>query len=264
MSFYMFRLSRIRVIHTRDERQDDDIVAFAVLVNEVTRGKGSAFFPLMVAGTSSPTSAVPPRNGKNISRAWDAGPFQIAPGDAVKVVYSGTNIHDNDDITLQTEQQDKIQLKILDGLVTTAAGAVGGPLGAVLGGVLGLITDPVGTLIGFTSPVRCNGLVFVEGKQFTGDGLDRLPMAPLAPEPEGTLNPQWPAATFTDVLTDAATHDSKCGDVAATEVTLHIFRLPFVRVRELFAQRTRLSPARGLRQAAPPGEVSLKARLGIL
>jgi hypothetical protein len=265
MAFYVFRLAEIHVISTRDLRQDDDIVTFAVLVNEVTRGRASALFTAMVAGASLAPSVLPPRNGKNINRQWDVGPFQIAAGDAVKVIYSSTNIHDNANITLETEQQDKIELKILDEIVTVAAGAVGGPIGAVLGAALGAITDPVGTLLGFERPVRCNGLVFSEVKLFTGEGLDRLSMAPLSPTVNHPAPPKWPAAAFTDVLTDAATHDTTtCGDVASTEVTLHVFRLPFVSVRRLFTERNNLSPSNGLRQANPQGEVSLKARLGIV
>ena len=260
MGFYLFRLARIRVLQTRDPHQDDDIIAFAVLVNEVTRGQGSGFFPLMVSGTSLDPSESPPRNGKNISPAWSIGPFQLAPGDAVKVIYSATNIHDNKKLGLETEQENKIQLKILDAIASAAVGAVGGPVGAVVGAALGAITDPVGTFLGFESPVRCNGLVFSEGKHFTGDGLDRLPMGPPRPTPDMPA----PPAAFTDVLTDAATHNTEtCGEIASTEVTLHIFRLPFISVRELFMRRNDLSPARGLRQAEPQREVSLKVRLGI-
>src|SRR4029453_14980194 len=120
MSFYMFRLERIHAITIRGRIPDDDIITFTVLVNQLERGRGGAFFLLSGAGASFSPFAVPPRNGKNIDREWNIGPFQVAPGDLIRVAYTGTNTSDDHSIALDTEKQDKIEIKILDTILTTA------------------------------------------------------------------------------------------------------------------------------------------------
>jgi hypothetical protein len=267
MSFYMFRLERIHAITIRGRIPDDDIITFTVLVNQLERGRGAALFPAIGAGASFSPFAVPPRNGKNIDREWNIGPFQVAPGDLISVAYTGTNTSDDHSIALDTEKQDKIEIKILDTILTTATGGVGGLLGSAIGAVFGLISDPVGTILGFRPQGPCNGVVFAEGRDFTGAGLDNTPMQPLSQvaDLDTPLPPKWPGISLTsDVLTDAATHDTaKCGHVAETTITMSVFRLPFISVRSLVGSRFPHGLGKGLRQVGSPGNVSLKSRLGI-
>jgi hypothetical protein len=257
MTFYAFRLELINVITPRSRGLDDDVVTFGVLVNQVDRGHGTGTFPSLAAGSSTPAAAVPPGNRKNMNGAWECGPFEFAPGDLVHVFYSGYNIADAHNITLDTQKQDEIELKILDAILSGAVGAIGGPLGSVIGGILGAITDPVGTLLGFEPPVRCDGLVFSDAVQFSGAGLDNLAMGAIAGEAR-------PGIRFTRNHTDAATHDSKCGEVARTDIVFSVFRVPSVSVRSLLASRFNASASAGLRHlAGPAGTISVKALLGI-
>jgi hypothetical protein len=269
MSFYMFRLERIHAITIRGRIPDNDIITFSVIVNQVERGRGAALFPDVGAGASFRPFPVLPRNGRNIDSEWNIGPFEIAPGDLVAVAYTGTNTSDDHNITLDTALQDKIEIKILDTILTSAvgglgsvAGGVGAALGSVIGGILGVIGDPVGTILGFQPQGPCNGVVFAGARDFTGAGLDATPMNPL---PGLGDSETLPGISLTsDVLTDTATHDTaKCGHPAETTVTIKIFRLPFVSVRSLVGSRFPEALGKGLRQVGSPGNPSLKSRLGI-
>ena len=71
-----------------------------------------------------------------MNKLWEIGPLEIAPGDLVKVFYTGTNTSDTDLTSLDTETRDKIEIKILDTIFSAGAGALVAPLG-VLGSIIG-------------------------------------------------------------------------------------------------------------------------------
>jgi hypothetical protein len=73
---------------------------------------------------------VPPRNRKNINQRWEWLPYEFSSGDLIHVFYSGFNIADDHNITLDTQKQDQIELKILNAILTGAVGAIGGLIGA--------------------------------------------------------------------------------------------------------------------------------------
>src|SRR5262245_12807096 len=269
--FYMFRLERIAVKTPRGRIPDNDIVTFIVLVNQIDRGHGTGFFPALAAGSSVPASAVRPNNRKNMDVAgWNIGPFELAPGDIVHVIYTGTNISDDQQTTISTQKRDELEIKLLSQILTDSVGSIGGIPGAVIGAIVGAIADPVKTLLGFNAQGPCNGPVFSDSVAFSGAGLDVLPMAPLPRPPSGDLDtplpPPFPGISFTHNHTDEATHDKgKCGDIAKTDITFSVFRVPFISVRSLFSSRfPNVSPTRGLRQlGAAGGSVSLKSLLGV-
>lgn len=263
MSFYVFKLDEISVVTPRDKARDTDVIVFGVLVNQLDRAHGTGTFTLMQAGTKVRAGAVPARNRKNMDAAWAAGPFELAPGDLVHVVCTGTNVGDDEKITLDTELQDKIELKILGAIVGAAVGAIPGLVGSVIGGALGLIGDPVGTLLGFEPPVRCNGPVFSDAAEFSSEGLDSLTMAILPPPT--TISPRAPGILFTRNTSEPGAHQQGCGDPARTDLTLAVFRVPVVSVRALLASRfPEAGAVGGIRRLAPAGAgISLKSLLGI-
>lgn len=218
---YVFKLREILSHKPRDDLQDTNVVTFSVLVNQIDRGHGTCTFSPLFKNTQFPAALCPPNNRFNINKSWEVGPLELQPGDVVNVVYTGTNIADSQSITLQTADQDKIELKILDAIVSGAVGTIGGPVGSIVGGILGLIGDPVGTIIGFEPTGPCNGPVFSDSRTFTGAGLDGMAMAPLA----GQGNRLGTSFTFS--YTDEASHPAEhCGAVANTSITFDIFRIP--------------------------------------
>ncbi len=238
MTYLAFTLNEINVIHRRGKINDDDVVTFSVLVNQIERGRGATLFPDIPGGggASILVRELAPSTGAGIDRNWVIGPLDIRPGDLVTIIYSGTNTSDSQ---LDLSGQAQIELKILDALTTAVVGAAGlGAIGSAISGALGFIGDPIGKLIGFEAQGPCNGTVFSDALQFTGDGLSGLAFAPLS-EHASVLKSTLPGATeffFTKSYSDEAHHDSNaCGDVARTNVTFSVLRLPFISVRGLAA-----------------------------
>jgi hypothetical protein len=267
LSFYDFSLDNIHVKHRRGNIPDNDVVTFTITVNQLDRGHGTAVFPSMSASVDGvPASAVPPNNRVNMGASWGIGPLEIAPGDIVHVIYTGTNISDEQLTSLSTKQQDEIELRILSAISTSAVAAITGGLGLVseaIAGAIGAIGDPVGKFLGFKAQGPCNGPVFSDAVAFSGSALDNLPMVQPT-TPKGV-----PAISFTRTHTDEATHDKdKCGDIAETDITFSVFRLPFISVRELLGRRfpstfpTQFGP--GIRQHGQTGTpIGLKSLLGL-
>jgi hypothetical protein len=267
MSFYTFTLDSITVKHQRGNIPDDDVVTFSVRVNQLDRGHGTAVFPDMAStGTNTPAVAVPPDNRFNTDNSWNVGPFEILPGDLIDVIYTATNISDEQLTTLTTEDQDKIEIKILNAVTAAGLGLVGGlgEAAAAVAGALGEIGDPVTKILGFKAQGPCNGPVFSDAVPFTGSGLDSTVMTPLQ-TPTAVLS----TISFTKTYTDEATHNTDiCGRTAETDVTFSVFRHPFISVRELLEERFpstfpgQFGP--GIRQHAQSGtSVSLKSLLGL-
>jgi hypothetical protein len=262
MPFFAFKLSKLHITTPRGKIPDNDIVTFNVFVNQVDRGHGSGLFPALAAGSTVPLAAVKAnhRSG-SMSQDWIVGPLEIAPGDIIHLVYSGTNTSDSQ---IDLSGIAEIEIKILNKIVGAAVGAVGGLVGSAIGGALGAIGDPVGTLLGFQPQGPCNGLVFSNTVEFSGAGLSSLPFSP--PTPEGGFLASLPQATeasFTRSSTDELTHDSSiCGDIARTEVTFSVLQVPSVSVRFYANRIFRANLRNGLRPLAAPGAaVSIRSLL---
>ncbi len=262
MSFYIFRLHNMLVKHKRGNLPDEDIVTFTILVNQIDRGHGSGLFNGMTASaTPVPLSAVPPGHAVNMDAGWDAGPFEVDPGDIVHVAYTGTNISDEQLTSLSTKDQDEIEIRILDAVAAAPLAALGtvGGVAAAIAGVLAEIKDPVGTLLGFKAQGPCNGPVFSDAVEFSGSGLDSLKLSP-PPTPQGD-----PSISFTRTYTDETTHDTNiCGHTAETDVRFMVFRRDVISVRHLLASRFPFKGP-GIRQFGLPGAtaISLKSVLGL-
>ncbi|MGD0127882.1 MAG: hypothetical protein ABSF46_21165 [Terriglobia bacterium] len=273
MTFYAFRLDLINVKNPRGKLPDEDIVTFSVLVNQVDRGHGAGLFVALVAGAKGYPVAVPPTTRQGMSNDWIVGPLEIAPGDTILVVYSGTNTSDEQ---LDLSWQAEIEIKVLDAIASAAAGAIGGAVSSVATTVLGILGDPIGKALGYSDEGPCNGLIFSDAVSFSGSGLDSLAFHPRTESyGVGVLQDANTEFTFTRPYTDQTTHNStNCGAVANYEITFSVLRVPTLSVRR---NLRRLFPgawengvlvpdfSQGLRQLAPPKtEVSLRRLLGLL
>jgi hypothetical protein len=260
VAFYAFKLTDVNVERPRGKIPDDDIVTFSVFVNQSERGSGAALFPDLPAGSDVPTSVVPVRSRRGvIGRDWTVGPLDIAPGDSVDMVYSGTNVSDSQ---LDLSDQSEIEIKILDSVLGAAVGEIGGPIGSLVVGALNWVSDPVGKFLGYKPQGPCNGLVFAGTVSFTGDALARLPYGPVLPWDGGLLDVA--ESSVTREHTDDATHNSDiCGEVALTAVTVSVLRVPYVSVRTQNRWFFDADLRRGVRQLAPDPDAahSLKALL---
>jgi len=166
---------------------------------------------------------------------WLAGPLSLVPGDAVRIIFSGTNTSDSQ---LGDLDKTKIELAILDQLLTLGVAAVaGGQAGSISKG-LGVIGDPVGTILGVEPEGPCNGPVFGDGIDLPGDALANLPFDQEASAnfvPDGAV-PEADGARATSFLkpdtgtyTDEATDDTDvCGRLAESKVRFTISRLDSV------------------------------------
>jgi hypothetical protein len=273
MSFYAFRLDQIHAGNPRGQIPDNDVVTFSVLVNQIDRGHGAGFFPDLAAGSNCPAVAVTANTRNGMSKNWIVGPLEIALGDTVLVVYSGTNTSDSE---VDLSGQGTIEIKILDSITSAAIGAIGGAVASAVTTVLGLIGDPVGKFLGYSAPVPCNGVVFSDAVSFSGSGLDSLAFHPNdTPYVVGFLPGSGESGefSFTRSYTDEATHNAGCGEVAHYDVTFSVLKVTSISVRSylrwLFPGAWKdgvLVPdfSQGLRQlAAPHAAVSVKGLLGL-
>jgi hypothetical protein len=262
MAFFAFHLDKIDFNFQRGKNPDNDIVTFGVFVNQIDRGHGAGFFPDLVSGAQVPTSVIPesgvirPDLRQRFAVEWLVGPLEIAPGDGITIVYSGTNISDSPDVTAQ--QQSDIEVKILDSLTSAVVSAVGGPIASVVGGVLGALGDPIGRILGISHHL-CNGVVFSDAVPFIGSGLENLAFTPTSMLPDAKL------CSFTKSYTDEATHDSsQCGHIAETDVHFSILRLSSLSLR-FYNSAGMFFPGRdlskGLRQLGTRAPVSVRSLL---
>jgi len=285
MSFYSFNLEKLVIKHKRGNITDQDVVTFGVFVNQVDRGHGSGKFVVesnSEASTYDRTEdgllSFPARNRFNMSDRWVIGPLEIDPADIVNVVYTGTNTSDSSLSSLAHQEQDELELKILNFVakkfVEIVAGAgFGGDVASALSDAFDkAFADPVGDLIGYKQQGPCNGPVFSGVVNFTGSGLDHLPMAPLTRTLyPGTQYPKTytssnPGKSFSNTYTDEATHDTEiCGHIAETDVWFEVFKVPFISVRSSLTFRFPSPfPSAGLRSYGQPGAtISIKSLLGV-
>jgi hypothetical protein len=254
--FYAFRFDQIEVHNPRGKIGDNDIVTFSIFVNQVERGRGAGMFPALGPGsTGFGFSGDAPTTRAGISGHWVIGPIEIAPGDGISVVYSGTNTSDEE---LDLSQQAEIELKVLDAIVSGVVGAAGlGAIGSAVADVLGAIGDPVGKFLGFHKEGPCNGLVFSDTVQFTGSGLGDLAYGP----PVFNNMSHATEVSFTREYTDEATHNSDvCGEIAHTNVKFSVLQLPYVSIQD-YATEFGLASNQLLSKPPEAGTISLRSRL---
>lgn len=287
MSFYIFRFEKLSVKHKRGNVPDDDVVTFAIMINQLDRGHATGCFPAMVANTVVTTDdiaypegwlAFPARNATpNTSVLWQVGPLETDPGDDVSVVYTGFNTSDSNLSTLGTQAQDELEIKILNIVAKKFVGLIlGAGFGDDIGSALSeafneYFEDPIGELIGYKRQGPCNGPVFVGAERFHGSDLDGLMLAPLSytlypgtPYPKNVVS-EFPGIRLTFTYTDEASHDTNvCGHIAETDVTFSICRVPFISLRTWVPRRFPYPDlSAGLRRLGPPGAFSIKSLLGI-
>ena len=268
MPFCGFRLIRLDCKYQRGKLQDDVLTTFSVFVNQVERGKGAATFPA-ATGSTILAAELGPRTGNNMSSDWTVGPLELAPNDVITIVYSGQNTSDSQ---LSDEQAEQVELKVLDSVVSSVVGAAGlGIIGSGITGLFGLIGDPVGKFLGWSPQGPCNGLIFQDTIQFTGQGIEGLTFGPrgLQGMNDRGVSAAFPVdrateCPFTRSYTDQATHDeSVCGHVAEYDVTYSVLQVPYASVTVLsylYFPGTKLK--KGLLQLAPPhSAVSVRSLL---
>ena len=139
MTFYAFSLDLIETVFQRGKLDDVDVITFQVLVDQQLRAQ-AAGTGVGISGSAIPLgmSSIDNSSGPvvagglvpNETFGWLAGPFSLAPGDAVRIIYSGTNTSDSQ---LEDFERTKIELGILDQLLTAGAAAVAGGLASSIG-----------------------------------------------------------------------------------------------------------------------------------
>ncbi|ABD06767.1 hypothetical protein RPB_2061 [Rhodopseudomonas palustris HaA2] len=270
MALFGFRLQTLATISLRSRHTDDDIITFAVAINEVVRGQCSGRSAAFGGGTID-MAFVPATVGTG---SWDrdflVGPFDIEPEDSIRVFYSVTNIGDTQ---IPDPKAEKLQIEIMDKMLVAAVGFVAGPaglalgvIGEILGKALGLIPSPIATALGWKPNGPCNGVVLGGGVDFTGTGLGQLEFVDRPSLPSG-VGPEQ-ASKVTRHYDDEATHDiEKCGAIAQTDLTFEVMK--FARVVSVRAHASRRRPTApqlrdGLRQLRPnAGPVGVRQLLGL-
>lgn len=262
MAIYAFRLSKLNTITLRSRHTDVDVLTFGVAVNEKPGGQCAGVSPAFAGYTIDTTYVRADRGSGTWGHDFVIGPFDIEDDDTIRVFYSATNTSDSD---IADPQMEKLQIKIMDTLLSAAIGLIGGPIGSVLGTALGLVTDPVGTALGWKPNGPCNGVVLEGAEEFTGAGVGRLDYGQ-----RGALLPDGPAYTASSVTRhydDQTTHNTEtCGAVAQTDLTFTVLKVdPAVSVRSYAARRIPVPNLRsGVRQlGSSPGPVGLRNLLGL-
>lgn len=262
MALFAFRLDMLHVLVKRGVLTDSDVVTFAVLVNKRERGAGAGLFPALANGSQVPTAAVTMTSRRGSALKWIIGPFELQPDDVVDVIYTVTNTSDSQ---ISDQDAERLQLKIMDVILITAIGAIGGPIGAAVGTVLGAITDPVATFLGWEPRGPCNGLVLADSLAFTGAALGQLDFGPASVTNSFNSLPHAMEFSMTKAYTDEATHNTEiCGEVARTEMVVSVLSVAPPISAAFYAGR-RKPPAGSLAGLRPGDEpAGVKSLLGIL
>lgn len=271
MTLYGFRLQTLETISLRSRYGDDDLITFGVIVNHVSRGQCSGRSAAFAGGTID-MAFVPATVG---SGSWDrdflVGPFDIEPGDDIRVFYSVTNVGDTQ---IADPKAEKLQIEIMDKMLVAAVGFIAGPggvalgeLGEILGTALGLISSPVAAALGWKPNGPCNGVVLAGSVDFTGASLARLAYSDRPTFLPSGVAPRR-ASRITNRYTDEATHNTEtCGAIAQTDLTFQVMSFdPGVSVRTHALRRRPVSPdiRKGVRQLVPDaGAVGVRQLLGL-
>jgi hypothetical protein len=283
MSFYVFKLDKLGIQQTRGKIPDEDVVTFTVFVDDLDRGHGTGKFIGMTTHSEASTTdgaadgglAYPAGNLLNMYRDWRLGPLEIRHDEKVGVVYTGTNTSDEQLSSLDTQEQDDLEIKILDYVAKKYVELiVGGVSASDIASALSsafndAFKDPIGALLGYQQQGPCNGVVFSGTVPFTGEELDGLDYVAIPQTTNATPPlPDQSVTSFANTYTDGATHPQICGPPASTEVTFSVFKLSFISVtwavqnRFLSTSGGHYGP--GLRQFGQPGtRISIKTLLGI-
>jgi len=281
MPYYAFRLNAIHVQNQRGKIPDDDVITFQVVVNNVLRGQGTTTLTGIASGAVIPLVPPPsptftftplapnPASAQNIDEDWIIGPIEVAPGDGVTILYSGTNVSDQY-ASLNQQQQDSIETQLLDVYYGALIGeAVGGAAGAAIGAVfsktsdilgkvsdvLSIFKDPVGEILNVQSQGPCNGIAFAGQSQLTGADLAKLPYAPHSEYASLPNALEYPMSVH---LTDSDNHNTDtCGHIAETDVMLSILQVTEISVRYYLNRSFRnKNPETGLRQYSAAGKAT--------
>ncbi len=268
MAFYGFRLDEIYCIYQRGKVTDSDVVMFAAAVDEQSSGGVAGRF-VMGSGEHVPASAVAPdvpgKFGLSLG-GWIVGPFEAGDGDKVTLTFCGVNQSDTP-VGADQEFAGKYELPALDALIAAAAAAGTGGLAALgegatlvaegLGAIAGKIGKITETLLGYSDPVACDGLVFQYAENFQGSELAALAYT----ESPAGFGGQFAKTIHTD---DSTNHPSGCGHIAETDVTFSILNFGDSLSLRYFSRQfwPNVDLRKGVRQLVPAGKAtSLKALL---
>lgn len=248
MVFYAFALDELYAAYQRGHIPDRDLVTFTLFVNEERRGWLGGRVPAVATGSRTPFSAcqVDTSGGCALftgaartspANHWMLGPIEVAPGDLITLVVTGTNTSDSG---LTDQAAEKFEIKMLDTIVTLGLNyglaqlAAGGLLGDALDKLLEALDDPAGTFLGWHPQGPCDGMVFSDTRQFTGAQAAAFD---YAPPPVGVTSSdtvygldQATHTLPTPHLTDEQYHHDTdhCGHIAETELTISVVRLPYL------------------------------------
>jgi len=269
VALFGFRLQTLATLSTRSRHTDDDVITFGVIINEKARGQCSGRSPAW-GGSTIDIAFVPATVGTG---SWDreflVGPFDIEPNDTIRIFYSVTNVGDTQ---LPDSKAEKLQIAIMDKMLTAAIGFVAGPgglalgvLGETLGTALGLISSPVAAALGWKPTGPCDGVVLGGGVDFTGAGVAQLDYSDR-PSLISGLAPQH--SKVTRHYDDQATHNTEnCGALAQTDLTFEVMKFPRAVSVRTHAQRRRPNIPQlrdGLRQLRPgSGAIGVRQLLGL-
>lgn len=259
MNRYAFILSQLEIGETRGKQNTDDyIVTFSVKINDVLRGSGSGRLVSLAKGATVPMQR--PDRRDRMNSGWVIGPFELEEGDHVVVTITGTNIGDSE-WRISQEESEKLQMKILESVVTAAAGVLTGVIGATASGAISALLSPMSEFLGWEAPERCNGLVFADEIEFRLSQIERLSFVEELP------NMRMRNALVVRDYTDEATHDTEqCGAIARTRVTMRVreeYGPVAVKVQAI-RQRETIDVRKGLRQLLPTNEpISVKQLLNM-
>lgn len=254
---FWIRLNQIRCIYQRSKTDDHDTdaITFQVFKNGVVVGQGAIVdtshsgtvfeFPNPGGPLGGPNPMGPQTASGLIGDGWIVGPIDVAATDNITVCYAATNVGDG--FLDQSEKDiDQLTEKLFDAFDYWLFGQAVGEIGLIAGAadllaniseytdklpalpdeakfVVKLITSPVETLLGVPEPSLCNGAVFADSRTFTGSQLVALNFS--RPNKARQVPPSA-ASEFefvTDTLTDAPTHDGRCGHQAESVVAFSVF-----------------------------------------
>ena len=190
-AFYSFQLSRVHCIETRSRgNQDVTLISFGVLLNKQEQGRGTSLAPMWIGtvlekediGKAATINGYP-TSRVNMRKNWTIGPTEVREHDRIDIVLTGTNTNESQLPTADREKFDEWTIKALNiyysWLLGNFASGLGlGPVAEWIGppaaAISKFLTDPIGTVLGYEAPARCNGLVFAGSMVFTTAELDNL------------------------------------------------------------------------------------------
>lgn len=239
--FYTFQFSRITVVTPRSKRNDVNLITFGVLLNRREQGRGLTMTPMWKGTTLRGEEMRDTRqafSSVNMKKDWTIGPTEVRPDDTVQVVWSATNTADDNLVSFTQEDVDKMAIGAFNILYSFLLGKFVSAFGlkvlsefvgaAPIRAVAAVLSDPVGTLLGYEVEGPCNGLVFADEIAFTARELDSLPFERQADSSYGRPligRGDAETAVITRTYTIDQDHNKeRCGEPPRTEVELTVRR----------------------------------------